>query len=168
MILNDLAELNSENHIGHKIIQVSKTIQHAFDLELRNKVGITMAQWRAINALATQTGITQREISDKLGLDTSSLIPLIDRLESKKLVIRRPDHTDRRINRLYLTKRAEALLGQMHSCAHLFRRYLTEGINRDQLEITQLVLERINQNLETHYALDSEIRKIVVESQIVI
>ena len=125
-----------------------------------------MAQWRAINALATQTGISQREISDKLGLDTSSLIPLIDRLESKKLVLRRPDHTDRRINRLYLTKRAEALLGQMHSCAHLFRRYLTEGINRDQLEITQLVLERINQNLETHYALDSEIRKIVVESQI--
>lgn len=90
MILNDLAELNSENHIGHKIIQVSKTIQHAFDLELRNKVGITMAQWRAINALATQTGISQREISDKLGLDTSSLIPLIDRLESKKLVLRRP------------------------------------------------------------------------------
>ena len=48
-----------------------------------------MAQWRAINALATQTRITQREISDKLGLDTSSFIPLIDRLESKKLVMRR-------------------------------------------------------------------------------
>jgi DNA-binding MarR family transcriptional regulator len=47
-----------------------------------------MAQWRGINAIATQTGITQREISDKLDLDTSSLIPLIDRLESKKLVIR--------------------------------------------------------------------------------
>jgi len=166
MILDDMAQLNSENHIGHNIIQASKTIQHAFDLELRINVGITMAQWRAINALATQTGITQREISDKLGLDSSSLIPLVDRLESKKLVIMMPDHNDRRINRLYLTKRAEALLGQMHSCAHLFKRYLTEGINKDQLKITQLVLERINQNLETHYALNSEIRKMVVESRI--
>jgi MarR family transcriptional regulator for hemolysin len=166
MILDDMAQLNSENHIGHNIIQASKTIQPAFDLELRNNVGITMAQWRAINALATQTGITQREISDKLGLDSSSLIPLVDRLESKKLVIRMPDHNDRRINRLYLTKRAEALLGQMHSCAHLFKRHLTEGINKDQLKITRLVLERINQNLETHYALNSEIRKMVVESQI--
>ena len=54
----------------------------------------------------------------------------------------------------------------MHSCAHLFKRHLTEGINKDQLEITQLVLERINQNLETHYALNSEIRKMVVVSQI--
>lgn len=110
MTLNDLAKLNSENHIGHKIIQASKTIQYAFDLELLNKVGITMAQWRAINALATQTGITQREISDKLGLDNSSLIPLIDRLESKKLVIRRPDDTDRRIDRLYLTKRGRSII----------------------------------------------------------
>jgi MarR family transcriptional regulator for hemolysin len=114
----------------------------------------------------TQAGNTQREISDKLGLDSSSLIPLVDRLESKKLVIRMPDYNDRRIKRLYLTKRAEALLGQMHSCAHLFKRYLTEGINKDKLEITQLVLERINQNLETHYVLNSEIRTMVVESQI--
>ena len=166
MTLNYIDELDSENHIGRKIILASKTIQHAFDLELHDKVGITMAQWRAINTLATQNGITQREIADKLGLDTSSLIPLIDRLESKELVIRRPDHTDRRINRLYLTKKTESLLGKMNSCAHLFRRSLTEGLPKDQLEITQQVLERISQNLATHYALDSEVNKIVVESRI--
>ena len=33
MILN-LAELNSENYLGHKIIQASKTIQHAFDFKI--------------------------------------------------------------------------------------------------------------------------------------
>ena len=50
MTLNDMAELDSENHTVHKIIQASKMIQHAFDVELRINVGITMAQWRAINA----------------------------------------------------------------------------------------------------------------------
>jgi MarR family transcriptional regulator for hemolysin len=84
-----------ENHIGRKIILTSKTIQHAFDLELRDKVGITMAQWRVINILTTQDGITQREIADKLGLDSSSLIPLIDRLETKALVERKPNPSDR-------------------------------------------------------------------------
>lgn len=57
---------DNENHIGRKIILASKTIQHAFDLELRNKVGITLAQWRAINILTTENGITQREIAEKL------------------------------------------------------------------------------------------------------
>jgi hypothetical protein len=61
MVLNDMAELNSENHIGHNIIQASKTIQHAFDLELRLNFGITMAQWRAINALATHKPEIPRE-----------------------------------------------------------------------------------------------------------
>jgi MarR family transcriptional regulator for hemolysin len=159
-------ELNTENHIGRKIILTSRTIQHAFDLELRDKVGITMAQWRAINTLATQNGITQREIADKLGLDTSSLIPLIDRLETKELVKRKPDLSDRRINRLYLTKKAEALLDPMHSCVLSIRKTLTKGIHEDQLEITQQVLERINQNLISHYGLDTKDNNIVVESRV--
>ena len=53
-------DLNYENHIGRKIVLTSRTIQHAFDLELRDKVGITMAQWRVINTLTTQNGITQK------------------------------------------------------------------------------------------------------------
>ena len=93
---------NDEDHIGRKIFLTSRTIQHAFDLELRDKVGVTMAQWRVINTLTSQNGTTQREIADKLRLDTSSLIPLIDRLEAKELVQRKPDPSDRRINRLYL------------------------------------------------------------------
>ncbi len=79
---------------------------------------------RAISILATQNGITQKEIADKLDLDTSSLIPLLDRLESKELVNRKPDNTDRRINRLYITKKTESLLGQMQLCAKLFKRSL--------------------------------------------
>jgi len=169
MNTNDNYDLNNENNIGRKIIQVSKTIQHAFDLELHDKVGITMAQWRAISILATQNGITQREIADKLGLDTSSLIPLIDRLESKGLVNRRPDNTDRRVNRLFITKKMESLLGQMQSCAKLFRCSLIEGIHKDHLEITRLVLDRISQNLSSQYGINSEesTSSIIVQSRII-
>src|SRR5918911_644435 len=142
---------NDEDHIGRKIVLTSRTIQHAFDLELRDKVGITMAQWRVINTLTSQNGTTQREIADKLGLDTSSLIPLIDRLEAKDLVERKPDPSDRRINRLYLTKKTEALLDPMHSCILSIRKILTKGIREDQIEVTQQVLEKINKNLISHY-----------------
>ena len=85
MNVSESYDFDNENNIGRKIILVSKTIQHAFDLELRDKVGITGAQWRALSILATHNGITQKEIADKLGLDTSSLIPLIDRLESGQI-----------------------------------------------------------------------------------
>jgi MarR family transcriptional regulator for hemolysin len=157
---------NDEDHIGRKIVLTSRTIQHAFDFELRDKVGITMAQWRVINTLTSQNGTTQREIADKLGLDTSSLIPLIDRLEAKELVQRKPDPSDRRINRLYLTTRAEVLLNAMHSCILSIRKILTKGIRKDQIEVTQQVLERISQNLIHHYGLSTKDSNIVIESRI--
>ena len=110
----------------------SKTVQQAFDLELQNRVGVTLAQWRAINIIRLQNGVTQREIANKLSLDASSIIPLIDRLERKGLVKRRTDADDRRINRLYLTERAESLLDPMFECAISVKKILTKDISDDQ------------------------------------
>ncbi|MBV9669033.1 MAG: MarR family transcriptional regulator [Nitrososphaeraceae archaeon] len=158
---------NNKDNIGRKIVLTSRNIQHVFDLELIDKAGITMAQWKVINTLTTQNGITQREIADYVGLDTSSLIPLIDRLEAKALVERRQDASDRRINRLYLTKKAEALLDSMHSCIVSLKKIVTKGISEDQLEITQQVLERINENLLNHYGVyASKDNNIVIGSRI--
>jgi MarR family transcriptional regulator, transcriptional regulator for hemolysin len=148
-------EYDDETSIGRKIVLTSKTIQRAFDLELRNNVGVTMTQWRAINVLVTQNGITQKEIADKLDLDASSIIPLIDRLETKEFVKRKPDPDDRRVNRLYLTEKAESLLDSMHTCASSVRKILTKGISKDRLKIMQEGLKRINQNLISHYEMDS-------------
>ena len=158
---------NNKDNIGRKIVLTSRNIQHVFDLELIDKAGITMAQWKVINTLTTQNGITQREIADYVGLDTSSLIPLIDRLEAKALVERRQDASDRRINRVYLTKKAEALLDSMHSCIVSLKKIVTKGISEDQLEITQQVLERINENLLNHYGVyASKDNNIVIGSRI--
>jgi MarR family transcriptional regulator, transcriptional regulator for hemolysin len=162
---NKYYDPNNENHIGRKIVLTSRTIQNAFDLELRDKVGITMAQWRVINNLTSQNGITQREIADKLGLDTSSLIPLIDRLEAKDLVQRKPDPSDRRVNRLYLTEKAGTLLDAMHSCILSIRKILTKGIHENELETTLQVLERINENLISHYGSYTKDNNIIVESR---
>lgn len=56
----------------------------------------------------------------------------------------------------------------MQLCAKLFKSSLIDGIKKDQLEITRLVLDRISQNLSSHYGLDSdESSNIIVESRIV-
>ncbi len=143
-----------ENSLGRKIVLASKTVQQAFDFELQNRVDVTLAQWRAINIIRVQNGITQREIANKLGLDASSLIPLIDRLERKGLVKRQTDAGDRRVNRLYLTERTESLLDSMFACAVSVKKILTKDISDDQLNVLQFCLERIIQNLMNHYNLD--------------
>jgi MarR family transcriptional regulator for hemolysin len=149
-----LTKYDYENSLGRKIVLAAKTVQQAFDLELQNRVDVTLAQWRAINIIRLQNGITQREIANKLSLDASSIIPLIDRLERKGLVKRRADTDDRRINRLYLTERTESLLDPMFACAMSVKKILTKDISDDQLKVLQNCLERVTQNLINHYKLE--------------
>jgi MarR family transcriptional regulator for hemolysin len=137
-----LDKYDYENSLGRKIVMASNTVQQAFDLELQNRVDVTLAQWRAINIIRLQSGITQREIANRLSLDASSLIPLIDRLERKGLVKRRADIDDRRINRLYLTEKAESLLDPMYACAISVKKILTKDISDDHIKVLQDCLER--------------------------
>jgi MarR family transcriptional regulator, transcriptional regulator for hemolysin len=149
-----LAKYDYENSLGRKIVMASKTVQQAFDLELQNMVDVTLAQWRAINIIRLQNGITQREIANRLSLDASSLIPLIDRLEKKGLVKRIADVHDRRINRLYLTDKAVSLLDPMYACAISVKKILTKDISDDHIKVLQDCLEQITQNLVNHYRLE--------------
>ncbi|HET9773657.1 MAG TPA: MarR family transcriptional regulator [Nitrososphaeraceae archaeon] len=105
------------------------------------------SQWRVINILTSFNGITQRQIADKLELEAPSLIPTIDKLESLELVSRRPDLKDRRINRIYPTKKAESLYESMHECGLSIIKSATKGIDQDQLKLVIKYLDKIINNL---------------------
>lgn len=136
-------QYNFDNSIGYKVYRTSRAFQKTFDLELRKNVSLTLSQWRVINILISFNGITQKEIADKLELEAPSLIPMIDKLQSLELVERRPDPKDRRINRIYLTKKAESLYESMHECGLSIIKSTTKGIDQDQLNIVTKYLDMI-------------------------
>src|SRR4051794_38948536 len=83
----------------------------AFDRRVR-KLGLTRSQWLVINRLYRRPGATQSELAEMLEVEKPTAGRMVDRMEIKGWVERRPDGTDRRVNRLYLT--AEADLIQLH------------------------------------------------------
>ncbi len=135
--------------------KTSRVFQKAFDLELRDKVGLTLSQWRVINILVYFNGITQKEIADKLELEAPSLIPMIDKLQSLDLVERRSDPKDRRINRIYLTKKSESLYESMHECGLSIIKSATKGIDQQQLNLIIKYLDTIINNLISGYNLEN-------------
>jgi MarR family transcriptional regulator for hemolysin len=64
--------------------------------------GMTRAQWGILLWLDRQPGITQKELAELLEVEPISVARLIDRLETRGMVERRPDPRDRRIWRLHL------------------------------------------------------------------
>jgi DNA-binding MarR family transcriptional regulator len=78
--------------------------------ELCKNGNIIFTQWRVLITLKkNQDGLTQEEIADKLGLKALTLIPIIDRLESDKLVERRVYKNDRRNNKIYRTQTVDTI-----------------------------------------------------------
>ena len=143
-----------QNSIGFLINRTTKGYIKALDSQLREKVGVTIGQWKVLVMLADQNGLTQKEIADRLGLDGATLIPIIDKMEEEGLVVRKVDSRDRRNNRIYRTDRADALWDKMIQCASDVKEISLKGIPDENIRILRDTLENIWQNLRLHFDID--------------
>jgi DNA-binding MarR family transcriptional regulator len=97
---------DDERYIGYLISDVARLMRTVFDRRMR-ELGLTRSQWLALTRLHRRPGLSQSEVADLLEIEKASAGRLIDRLEENGWVERRPDPKDRRINRVYLSARAE-------------------------------------------------------------
>jgi DNA-binding MarR family transcriptional regulator len=71
---------------------------------------ITPVQFAALFAIREQPGMEQATLARLIAFDRSTVGSVIDRLEEKKLVVRRTAKHDRRANLLSVTETGEAML----------------------------------------------------------
>lgn len=147
-----------ENSMGFVVNMTAKAFQKSFDIELRKTAGVSLSQWRVVGALVMQPGLTQKEIADKVGIEGATLVPIIDKMEKEGLLKRKPDSSDRRVNRIYLTQKADSLWESMVECALKIRKSSTKNISENDIQTTLETLRKISQNLASF----SEIDKAVV------
>jgi len=143
-----------ENSIGYVVNRTAKAYVKALDSQLRQKVGVTAGQWKVLVMLVDKNGLTQKEIADRLGLDGATLIPIIDKMEKDKLVIRKVDPADRRNNRIYRTDIADVQWDKMIECVSNIKETSLKGIPDRNIKIMKDVLENIWQNLRLHFDVD--------------
>ena len=66
-------------------------------------LGVDPRQWAALACLDDEQGLSQAEVAQRLGIDRTTMVALVDELQKKGLVTREPDAADRRRNRVELT-----------------------------------------------------------------
>jgi DNA-binding MarR family transcriptional regulator len=74
------------------------------------KIDLTPALFGVLNYLGARKGAKQHEIGSAMGIDPSTMVALIDDLESKRLAERRPHPTDRRARQVVITAKGRRLL----------------------------------------------------------
>jgi DNA-binding MarR family transcriptional regulator len=129
--------------------KVSSAINRRMHRDFRNAgLDITPEQWSILVYLWQQDGITQKSIADATYKDKPSITRLIDNMEKQGLVKRIPDKKDRRMNKIFLTKKG----AEMHQKV----RYITlqtmqdglKGLTLDDISKAQYLLKMIFSNLQ--------------------
>jgi DNA-binding MarR family transcriptional regulator len=72
-------------------------------------LGIDTREWAALISLDDQRPLSQAEIAQRAGIDRTTMVALIDELQAKGLIERRPHRDDRRKNVVEITAKGRDL-----------------------------------------------------------
>src|ERR671934_2864817 len=88
--------------LGHA---VSRRFIHALEpLELHPR------EFAVLRAVKANDGQSQQTLAERLRIPPSRMVAIVDELESRGLIERRPDPDDRRVRALFVTTRGHTLL----------------------------------------------------------
>jgi DNA-binding MarR family transcriptional regulator len=98
--------------VGYLVRQAHQAFTRSLELRL-SPHDISPSMYFFLRLLWEQDGLTQREISERLGLTPPTTVSAMDNLESKGLILRNRSTTDRRQIHIFLTKRGKDLEGKL-------------------------------------------------------
>jgi MarR family transcriptional regulator for hemolysin len=116
--------------------------------------GMTRAQWGILIWLERQPGISQKELAELLEVEPITVARLVDRLEARGMVERRPDPRDRRIWRLHLSEPAHLMLREINMQRAEMAEMVSTGIDEVNRTIMIEALVRMKATLtrDSHLA----------------
>lgn len=96
-----------------------------------------------LRLLALAPGLSQQELAAKLGMHASRLVAMIDALEERRLVIRRPDASDRRVYRLELSQAGRETLSAIGRAALEHEEVMCAALSQSERTQLRRLLEKI-------------------------
>jgi len=99
--------------------------------------------FRVLNLVAAAEGRSQQAIAVAIEIPPSRMVALVDELEQRGLVERRPEPEDRRVRALFLTAKGKRCLQRGRKIAAQHEQELTEGMSETDRKRLVALLQRI-------------------------
>jgi DNA-binding MarR family transcriptional regulator len=117
-------------------------VSHARTAEALEPLGLTPALFALLNLLRVSDGASQQELGSEMGVDPSTMVSLIDRLESAGLAKRRAHPTDRRAHAVALTPKGRRVLERARRSATHVQADVLRGLTGDERRELMTLLRR--------------------------
>ena len=109
---------------------------------------MTMSQGWVLVHLIRENGMNQKDLAKRLEIASVTVSKLVDRLEARGYVTRKPDPVDRRSNQVYATDAAKDVVRIMTDTIREIDTIANQGLDDQQQEALHEMLQIIRNNLK--------------------
>jgi len=115
--------------------------------QLLEGMGLYRGQPPVLRALWEREGLTHSELAALLNITPATMTKMLQRMEKAGFVHRRPDPSDQRVSRVYLTEAGRAVQSQVEQVFARIEAETFAGLDPDRLEVMRAFLLQIRENL---------------------
>ena len=111
---------------------------------------LTLEQWVVLKILHEEDGRMQNDLAIVTKRNKTSLTRLINTMERNHLVARIPDTTDKRVNRVFLTKNGRKVFASTFFIIEEVKQELQAGLEPKEIETLIHLLQKVQNNLKKY------------------
>lgn len=104
---------------------------------------LTPGEFGLLVLVARNTGLSQMALARALGIDRSTLVPILDRLQARGLLVRRRSPTDGRTHALVLTPSGDKALGRFTTLVRRHEKRIASGLSTAETRTLIGLLEKV-------------------------
>lgn len=146
-----LANLESDIAIGGRSpAHSAREVHRLYKIALQTLVAkgaVTVGNWYYLRVLWQKDGLSQQELSNLVGVSSTTAVPAIDNMERAGLISRVQDAADRRKFKIVLTRKGRALQKKLVPPAEELLRKSLRGVADADLDAFFRVITQIKANL---------------------
>jgi MarR family transcriptional regulator for hemolysin len=135
-----------DRNLEFLINDVARMLRREFGRRIRD-LDMTRSQWWVMVHLIRFDGSNQTRLAEELDIGKVALGGLLDRLEARGWIERRPDAQDRRAKRIYLTARGRPLIAEMQDRAREVHRQMVDGFTPQERDMLVDLMARAKRNV---------------------
>ncbi len=133
--------------VGYQIRSTHRALQRLLLLKIEPH-GITLGMWYFLRALWHEDGLTQRELSNRVGTMEPTTLSAIAIMEKKGLVRRSRDKADRRKWHIHLTAKGRALKSKLIPLARDVVDVAVQNLSAGEVKQLLKVLGEVQKNVQ--------------------
>jgi MarR family transcriptional regulator, transcriptional regulator for hemolysin len=111
-------------------------------------IDITIDQWLVLKTIHESADVTLQQVGTAVFKDFASVTRIVQLLERKGLLRRKPHPNDRRRSELALTSAGESVIRTVEPIAQAYRRQALDGVDAEEVARLRVVLRRITENCD--------------------